>query len=374
MKIIKTLFKIAGYVLAVVLVALLAHPVWLGPVVKGLANSKVPEITKTGFNLGEFSLNLYRGRLHMGDMQLRNPERFYAESKPVTDVASAIAAVGDALSSSSTNAVGFSSIDVSMSPLSVLGDTVHIGEITIKDLFVYGDATFSNIGEIIENASGGKEKDDGGKEVPEAGKKDEPAGGAEPEAKKDGGKKVVIDRVFITGTKIQWSHGVIPIPDIEILDIGKDGGGVSEDGAIRAIVDAICEAADKVSAGMGSALKMAVEGADALVGAVKNVAGTVGDVVKDGAGALAGAVKDGAGAVAGAAGDVAGATAGAVKDGAGAVAGAAGGAVDAAGDAAGAVGGAIKDTAGAVGGAIKDTAGAVGGAINSAADSVKSLF
>ena len=348
MKIIKTLFKIAGYVLAVVLVALLAHPVWLGPVVKGLANSKVPEITKTGFNLGEFSLNLYRGRLHMGDMQLRNPERFYAESKPVTDIASAVAAVGDALSSSSTNAVSFSSIDVSMSPLSVLGDTVHIGEITIKDLFVYGDATFSNIGEIITNASGGEENDDGGKEVPEAGKKDEPAGGTEPEAKKDGGKKVVIDRVFITGTKIQWSHGVLPIPDIEILDIGKDGGGMSEDGAIRAIVDAICEAADKVSAGMGSALKLAIEGADALVGAVKNVAGTVGDVVKDGAGAVAGAVKDGAGAVAGAAG----------------------GAVDAAGDAAGAVGGAIKDTAGAVGGAIKDTAGAVGGAI----DSVKSIF
>ena len=70
MKAIKVIGKILLWTLAVVVVLLLALPLWIGPVVKGVANSVVPGITGTDFHLGEFGLNPYTGTLHVGDMQL----------------------------------------------------------------------------------------------------------------------------------------------------------------------------------------------------------------------------------------------------------------------------------------------------------------
>lgn len=391
MKAIKALCKIVGFLLAVVLIVVLAHPVWIGPVVKGAANSAVPKVTKTGFYLGELDLNLYRGRLHVGDMQLQNPERFFKATESSGLIAGAVAAVGDALSSSATNAVGLTSLDVSLSTLSALTDTIHINEIALTGLEFYGDLTFSNIREIADNASGGKKP-----------AKDEPAAepsGDEPAKGEASGKKVVIDRVFIAGTKIQWGHVVVQVPEIEILDIGKDSGGASEEGAFKAIVDAICDAADKVCSGAGSALKVAIEGA----GSVANAVGAVGDIVgdaagamKDAAGAAAGAMKGAAGDAAGAVKDAAGAATGAMKDATGAMKDAFSGATGAAGDtmkdAAGSAtdamksaggmatdamksaGGAMKNAAGMAGDAMKGAAGAAGDAAGAAVNAVKGLF
>ncbi len=346
MKAIKALCKIVGFLLAVVLIVVLAHPVWIGPVVKGAANSAVPKVTKTGFYLGELDLNLYRGRLHVGDMQLQNPERFFKATESSGLIAGAVAAVGDALSSSATNAVGLTSLDVSLSTLSALTDTIHINEIALTGLEFYGDLTFSNIREIADNASGGKKP-----------AKDEPAAepsGDEPAKGEAPGKKVVIDRVFIAGTKIQWGHVVVQVSEIEILDIGKDSGGASEEGAFKAIVDAICDAADKVCSGAGSALKVAIEGA----GSVANAVGAVGDIVGDAAGAM----KDAAGAATGAMKDAAGAATDAMK-------GAAGDAAGAVKDAAGAATGAMKDATGAMKDAFSGATGAAGDTMKDAAGS-----
>jgi len=332
MKVVKKLIKVVLWIVVVLVAALLLHPLWLGQTVKCVANTAVPKITKTGFNLGEFGLNLYTGRVKLGDMQLQNPERFFKEressAKNPADVkgdgilstvvahagnavaaaGDAVASVGDALASSETNAVSFSSISVDMSTLSALTDKIHIKEIAIADLSFYGDLTFSNIREIADNASGGDA---------EASEETKPA--AEPEKKEeegDGGKKVVIDRVFITGAKIQWGHVAVPLPDIEIKDIGKDDdAGASEEGACKAIFDGICDAADAVCKGAGSALKLAVEGAGAAAGAVGAAAETVGDA----AGAVVDTVGDAAGAATDAMKDAAGTATEAVKGAADAV-------------------------------------------------------
>ena len=59
--------RIAGKTLlwtaAVFVAALLILPLWIGPVVKGAANSIVPGIVKTDFTLGEFGFNPYTGKL-----------------------------------------------------------------------------------------------------------------------------------------------------------------------------------------------------------------------------------------------------------------------------------------------------------------------
>ena len=79
----------------------------------------------------------------------------------------------------------------------------------------------------------------------------------------------------------------VPLPDIEIKDIGKEEGGADEESAAKAIVDGVCDAADDVCAGAGSALKVALEGADAAKGAV----GGAVDAGKEAVGGAVDAVK-----------------------------------------------------------------------------------
>ena len=56
MKAIKFILKAILWIAVIVVVALLALPLWIGPVAKGVANTVVPGITGTGFHLGEFGL------------------------------------------------------------------------------------------------------------------------------------------------------------------------------------------------------------------------------------------------------------------------------------------------------------------------------
>jgi hypothetical protein len=61
MKAIKILLKVIVAIIALVVVALLALPLWFGPVVKTVANSAVPKVVKTDFQLGHLHLNPARG-------------------------------------------------------------------------------------------------------------------------------------------------------------------------------------------------------------------------------------------------------------------------------------------------------------------------
>ena len=80
MKAIKKLFKFLFWTLVVLVVFVLALPLWIGPVVTTAANKTVPGIVKTGFHLGRFSLNPYAGTFNFGDLQLANPDGFPQEN------------------------------------------------------------------------------------------------------------------------------------------------------------------------------------------------------------------------------------------------------------------------------------------------------
>jgi hypothetical protein len=318
MKLIASIVKLFVWVVVLAVVVVLALPLWIGPVAKFAANTYVPKVTKTGFHLGEFGLNQYSGSLRIGDMQLQNPERFFTDSEKsakalsevkgdgvlgtalahagnaVAAVGDTVAAVGDALASSETNAVSLKSLDVRFSTTSILSDTVKIKEIVIDGLYFYGDLTFSNIREIADNATGQKTRTVEKKAEPE---NDDGKNGKD-------GKKVQIDRVLITGAKIQWGHVAVPLPDIEIKDIGKEDGGADAESAWDTILNGFCDAADKVCTGAGTALKLAIEGVDAAKNAVGSViegaGSTLGDAVDSGKKALDGAKDLGKGALDGA--------------------------------------------------------------------------
>ncbi len=316
MKAVKIVSWVLAGICAFIMIMALSIPLWIGPVVKGVANSTVPDITGTGFRMDAFGLNPYTGRLHIGGVELQNPERFFVSQRTSAEegeglldtmarhASNAAAAVGDAVSSSETNALSFTSIDVDLAVLSLLGDTIRIEEIEIKDLSIYGDLTFSNFREIAENASTDKketeeekaaEKEEPAKEEPKAAEEK-----TEEEPKAEKKKNVVVDHVLITGTVFQWGHLRVPLPDIELKDVGKDEP-VDEDGLWDKILDSICESADKAHAGLGTAFKAAVDGGKAAGKAVGDAAkafgGMAGDAagtVKDAASGAADTVKDAA--------------------------------------------------------------------------------
>ena len=238
MKVIKILFKTVIWIVAIVVVALLALPLWFGPVVKSAANAAVPKIVKTDFHLGHLHLNPYTARFELGDMQLSNPQG-YSEKYAAT--------LGDIIFDAET--------------LSLATDVIHIEEITVKDVFVSvvsgGENKVGNFKQIQYNVAGGKEKYEAAeaekaakaeqaeldvlqaKETAQEKREDEPQVAEEKPA-----KKVIIDKLHISGLKVQL--GILPISvpvTIELADIGRKSGGATFEEAWQQIWEGILKSA-----------------------------------------------------------------------------------------------------------------------------------
>ena len=257
MKVIKFIFKAILWIVVLVVIALLALPLWIGPVVKGVANSVVPGITGTGFNLGEFGLNPYVGTLHVGDMQLANPTNF-----------------------SEKNAVSLDKFDADLAVTSLFGGKkICIESVDLDGLVVYTDPKMANFRQIAANAAGEpEEKSEAAKLAEENAPAEEPkAEEAKPAEEAKEGKGLQIDRITIKNVTVKY--GIVPfkIPmDIEITDIGKD----SEEGAsIQEVVQLVWQKILAAGGAVGGTL------GDLGKGAVDIGAGAVGaalDAVKSG--------------------------------------------------------------------------------------------
>ena len=303
MKAIKILLKVVVVIIALVVVALLALPLWFGPVVKTVANTAVPKVVKTDFHLGHLHLNPYTARFELRDMQLSNPAG-YSEKYAVT--------LGD--------------ITFDAETLSLATDVIHIEEITVKDIFVSvvngGENNVGNFRQIQYNVAGGKEKYEAAEAEKEdkakleelqaketAQEKREPEPQTAEEEKP--AKKVIIDKLHISGLKVQLGFLPLSIPaTIELTDIGRKTGGATLAEAWQQIWTGILKAAgvagDQLKALgnlTGDAAKQATaaatKAASQATEAVGNVAGQAGEA----AGKAASAVSDSAASATKAAGD-----------------------------------------------------------------------
>ena len=258
MKVIKFIFKAILWIVVLVVIALLALPLWIGPVVKGVANSVVPGITGTGFNLGEFGLNPYVGTLHVGDMQLANPTNF-----------------------SEKNAVALDKFDADLAVTSLFGGKkIRIESVDLDGLVVYAHPTMANFRQIAANAAGEpEEKSEAAKLAEENAPAEEPkAEEAKPAEEAKEGKGLQIDRITIKNVTVKY--GIVPfkIPmDIEITDIGKD----SEEGAsLQEIVKLVWQKILAAGGAVGGALGDLGKGAlDVGKGALDIGAGAVGSAL-----------------------------------------------------------------------------------------------
>ena len=219
MKAIKFILKAILWIAVIVVVALLALPLWIGPVAKGVANAVVPGITGTDFHLGEFGLNPYVGTLHVGDMQLANPKEF-----------------------SEKNAVELTKFDADLAVTSLFcGKKVRIESVDIDGIVVYSDATASNFRKIAEHAAG--EPDEG--KVVKGEKPAEEAAPKEEKVEEKKGKGIQIDRVTVKNVTVKYGIAPLKVPiDIVIEDIGKESeDGASLEEAIELIYSKILSAA-----------------------------------------------------------------------------------------------------------------------------------
>lgn len=284
------LLKIAVWCIAgaAVLAVLLAAtvPLWISPVATTVAEKVVPGFTGTGFRIDRFCLNPYSGTLSVAGVKLSNPEGF-----------------GEAA------AFSLSGFNVEVEAASLFTDTVVVKEVAVDDAFVSyyshrGNNNFNVIMANVEKATG-PEKESAKEEKPG---QDKPS------------KKVIIDRLRISGTKVKlMKSDMMPplmLPTVELTGIGRKSQGAT----LEEVWTQVSEGVMKSMAAMG-----------------------------DGLGALGGLLGDGAQGL----GEALGGAAGKLPQ----------GASDAA-----------SKTVDAVGGAAKDAADAIGDTTKKAADGVKNLF
>ena len=199
-KTLKWILISVGVVILLAVLALAAHPLWLGSAVKGVACSVVPQITGTKFNVAGLSVNLYSGAVRVNGVELWNPANYDDKHAVTLDTLS---------------------VDVDMDTLN--SDLIVIKDITVDGVYatyVKADGKY-NFDVIAANAEQATASD------PQA--QEEPAAAGEPSPSKAKREvKVVIDRLTIRNVKVKYGFLTIPVPvDVVLTDLGRESNGVT---------------------------------------------------------------------------------------------------------------------------------------------------
>ena len=193
----------------------------LESIVQTVVHKYGSQVTGTEVNLGGFKLSLLKGEVEINNLTVANPENY---SQP--------------------NIMSVGRVAVKVNLKSVLSDTIVVENVEIeKPEITYEllSLTQNNLSQLLDNikkntASGSKAEEPAAEPAENTA---EPAENtAEPEVKD--GKKVVIDRLLVSGGNINLAASIaghsasasVPLPTIEMKDIGreknKNGAGVVE--------------------------------------------------------------------------------------------------------------------------------------------------
>lgn len=356
-KLIKAIIWTLVLIVLIPVVAILAIPLWLGPVVKPIVNKTVPDFTGTAFNLGKFHINPYTCYFELGEMYLDNPEGF-SEKKAVT--------------------LGNFVLDIETATINK--DVIVIENVELSDMFVSyiknGDGKY-NFEVIADNASAKEEKLEAeeaaaeakgekpsfsidwqklrerleGVKIPErkAGAPGEDSVAAESAQVADAEEvkpvKFIIKRLVVRN--ISGKYGMMPfrVPSIEMHNLGEDSGGyiASEMGQAilnEAVASILASAKDLVGGviklgegGLEAVTNLSVTAATEAIGTIGGAAvdltkgvgagakdagqaiiGTTSDITKEVGGGVVGVTKEVGGGVVGATKEVSGSVVDATKE------------------------------------------------------------
>ncbi len=246
-----------GIAVAVLVLLLVFLQFFLGHAIKLAVNNAGPAILKTDVSIENVHARILSGKLKIDGILIGAPEGFDA------------------------NVFEMNNLTVDIDVPSLFSDTIHIREVTILDPIVTYElkGLNSNLSALLapfEKKDGGEEK-----EV-----KEEKPAEKEPAEKKPA-KKLMIDKFLFQGGKVRMAvasgkGAVLPLPNIELADIGKKSGGATG-------VEVAYEVLKSITSGTLSA----------VAGVVGDVGGLAVDDVKAVTGAAAEGVSKGVKAITG---------------------------------------------------------------------------
>lgn len=199
----------------VLLVIVVGAVIYLGSnldsIVKAGVEKYGPRFTGTEVRLGSVNSSLMGGEVTINDFLLGNPQGF-----------------------KTPHAFKVQSVSVSVDPESVMSDVVHVREVVIEapDIIYEMGKGSSNLQQIQKNIAQAA-----GQKAPSE---------QQPAPAEEGGKKVVIDHLYVRNAKAALSAEMlggkvvpVPVPDLHLTDIGKKSNGATLAEASKQVMDAI---------------------------------------------------------------------------------------------------------------------------------------
>jgi uncharacterized protein involved in outer membrane biogenesis len=182
-------------VVVLLIIAAVAVAFFLDGIVKTGVETVGPKITGVAITLDEIHIGLLTGSARVKGLVIGNPEGYKA-----------------------TNAVSVGLAEVGVNPFSVLS-----GKIVVRSIHVIApEITFegnpltgnNNISKIMDNLNAA------------SGSSAAPAGNTTPAAAKPG-KKLEVDDFLISGAKVHFNGLTLPLPPVELTDLGKGPDGIT---------------------------------------------------------------------------------------------------------------------------------------------------
>lgn len=225
----KKSLKIAVRILAALVVLFVVLEFSLDRIVRTAVNAAGPATLGVPVTLQDADISLVRGRAALTGLHVGNPEGYKTDGL-----------------------LDLGSVSVKIDRSSLLSDVIVIKEIAVEGLVVTYEKGLlnSNLGALIDQLSAGAE-----------GKDEENAEEKSP-AEDSAGKKVVIDKLTMTGSKMNFSvtgaaaltgGGAVPLPlpPITLTGLGREKEGVTFVEAIQDVLKAIAGAAGTAIVGAG---------------------------------------------------------------------------------------------------------------------------
>ena len=222
----KTLFKILGVVVVLLVVAFFAASFFIGSIVKNAVNTAGPKMTGTKVEVQSVGLSIFTGSCTIKGLVVGNPEGFQKE-----------------------NAFYLGKIDAKVSIPSLFGDHIIVEKMVIESPEVYfeGGIGSNNFQTLLANV---EKNTSGGTKTPSA-KPDAPEEQGEAKEMKIEIRHFSLSGVKLTAAVTGLKEGSITVPTIELNDVGTKEGGVTP---AQAAVSVLKDFSGKVAAA-------AVEGA-----------------------------------------------------------------------------------------------------------------
>jgi len=194
---VKTILKIVGILLVLLILVLVGSLYFLGTIVKTGVEKAGPRVTKTDVKLSSAKLSLFSGSGELKDFILGNPEGYKSPS-----------------------AVKVGTVAVNVQPGSVMSGkiVVHSVKVLAPEITFEGDLSGNNLSKLLDNIKGSSEKDK------QATTKEE----------KSSQKKLQVDDFLITGAKVHVATSLLgggsatlSIPEIHLTNLGQDADGIT---------------------------------------------------------------------------------------------------------------------------------------------------